>query len=1080
MTLQPDSAFFHTIAGGLAAHVNEQYGEFLLWDDCFTNKDKNALLGSVVLFQDGGWGYVPLNAEAGLPFSAGVHRIHVRRNNGATGKDYGFSAFIGTAQAIIPGILSSSLNQTSRHFDEGTSAAGLRFSSQHQQVVVRVVVQHLPGGKLELQFSADDGSSLLRRSQDASSAFQSTNIKPKPIRPITGQPPQLAHESAAGGGLDIARWVKDTAARSYETELKRQGETQDAINLIFQAAEPARRLLELQLDHEQRLDAAGAKLNIVGYIKSDRKLAARCFAAATGLTQWADHLAEAMVTSHNLAKGTLTAMVTWVESCRDFNDAYTTSVRGQMAQCSDEGVKADLAGRRMRLTGSTVQRTAPIDERRLAQAPATPGPRDEHARMPNTQWAETPAPQAGNPAWATGSVLRFVPCVAADGPLPTAGEWLRGVGGADVASAVLRTHKPNGVQLVTPGTERAALQVVKALDAMASAEFVVAVGDPPSTIDFEGELWTEHRPADHDDAAARLEELLQAVCDRRANLEATRGVEVRRDAFQPAGPQPFGAAEITAAVTATLAATARTSSSTEALGRRAGEIKPALASATQSQARTVCSSAVTDALGTSAFIESERALGTLADRGETIQHETRRASDLPRDLAHACAAFVASDGVRPADSAAGIPSNVNQLRQAIHTQTRDACEVARGGPERRGLDESTTKAVHLAANGLLVGALDFAGWVKLFGGRPPAQRIETFGGEGAGRDGDARQHADIERALRFWARMLKEAHGILLGLNAGPAGDYGVEAFIDEVQHTSPSRIMRVCDEFFGRLKRQYIDFRTRLDAPSPDPRGVLTAVCGASLHTLQMEQLTVAIASKAAADADKGKSASAERVQRLEAELKSLRNLYGREGLKRDLGTSAGESRTRHSTLDTRTRHSTLDTRHSTLDPRPSTLDPRPSTLNPQPSALGPRLVRERVVSPRAHNSAAPFRSGSNPSARPWLLPWLPATSAAWPRPPGRPGRPALACAATCSDLRLRPAAASHRPRARAPSAPSRIAPRQREPHRGLRTVLSPRRSTPHLRLQRLTSRPLPPVVAIARPVTATIAPRAPVHPPR
>ena len=36
----------------------------------------------------------------------------------------------------------------------------------------------------------------------------------------------------------------------------------------------------------------------------------------------------------------------------------------------------------------------------------------------------------------------------------------------------------------------------------------------------------------------------------------------------------------------------------------------------------------------------------------------------------------------------------------------------------------------------------------------PAQRIETVGGEGAGRDGDPRQHADIEQALRFWARLL--------------------------------------------------------------------------------------------------------------------------------------------------------------------------------------------------------------------------------------------------------------------------------------------------------------------------------------
>ena len=165
-------------------------------DDCFTAKDKNALLGSVVLFQNGAWGYVPLNAEAGLPFSAGVHRIHVRKNDGTTGKDYSFSAFIGTAQAIIPGILSSSLKPSSRHFVEGTYADGLRFSSQQQQVVVRVAVQHLADGRLELQFSADDGHSVLRKSQEASSAFQGTNIKPKPIRPITGQPPQLTHEGS--------------------------------------------------------------------------------------------------------------------------------------------------------------------------------------------------------------------------------------------------------------------------------------------------------------------------------------------------------------------------------------------------------------------------------------------------------------------------------------------------------------------------------------------------------------------------------------------------------------------------------------------------------------------------------------------------------------------------------------------------------------------------------------------------------------------------------------------------------------------------------------------------------------------
>ena len=49
MTSKHDSAFLHTIAHGLAGHVDSLYGEFLLSDVCFAHKDKNALLGSVVL-----------------------------------------------------------------------------------------------------------------------------------------------------------------------------------------------------------------------------------------------------------------------------------------------------------------------------------------------------------------------------------------------------------------------------------------------------------------------------------------------------------------------------------------------------------------------------------------------------------------------------------------------------------------------------------------------------------------------------------------------------------------------------------------------------------------------------------------------------------------------------------------------------------------------------------------------------------------------------------------------------------------------------------------------------------------------
>ena len=115
----------------------------------------------------------------------------------------------------------------------------------------------------------------------------------------------------------------------------------------------------------------------------------------------------------------------------------------------------------------------------------------------------------------------------------------------------------------------------------------------------------------------------------------------------------------------------------------------------------------------------------------------------------------------------------------------------------------------------------------------------------------------------------------------------------------------------------------------------------------------------------------------------------------------------------------------------------------------------------------------------RPWWPPRPVVPTVATVPGPTAPGATRAPGLGLCDHLQ-RPPVATRRCFAPTPGpcpfcAPSRIAPRQREPHRGLRTVLLPRRSTPHLRLQRLTSRPLPPVVAIARPVTATIAPRAP-----
>eukprot|EP00964_Phaeocystis_antarctica_P004923 scaffold2672_cov67-Phaeocystis_antarctica.AAC.1 len=89
-------------------------------------------------------------------------------------------------------------------------------------------------------------------------------------------------------------------------------------------------------------------------------------------------------------------------------------------------------------------------------------------------------------------------------------------------------------------------------------------------------------------------------------------------------------------------------------------------------------------------------------------------------------------------------------------------------------------------------------------------------------------------------------------------------------------------------MRRQFIEYRSHLDAPQPDPRGAILGAISSALKPLQHEQLTVIIASTAAAaevsKKDGGASAQ-DRIQRLETELRDVKKLIP----KRDLDTSAG-----------------------------------------------------------------------------------------------------------------------------------------------------------------------------------------------
>ena len=119
--------------------------------------------------------------------------------------------------------------------------------------------------------------------------------------------------------------------------------------------------------------------------------------------------------------------------------------------------------------------------------------------------------------------------------------------------------------------------------------------------------------------------MVEAAFDRRARPpSATAGVTPGLGSppppgFAPLPPYPPYGQQF--APTPTIDAAAVGAAVKSALGsashRRTGELKPALASTGQKEARTVCSSEVFEAITDPVFVEAERALGSLSQRGGT-------------------------------------------------------------------------------------------------------------------------------------------------------------------------------------------------------------------------------------------------------------------------------------------------------------------------------------------------------------------------------------------------------------------------------------------------------------------------------
>ena len=520
-----------------------------------------------------------------------------------------------------------------------------------------------------------------------------------------------------------------------------------------------------------------------------------------------------------------------------------------------------------------------------------PAARTAHGAPPDGAAGGPPPvmPTAPVGGWLCPLIERFAPDPAPDSPL----ECLRHLGGAPTAELLSKAAGRFSISIVSADSERGARAAVKTLRVLAATELLGSSDAALSTLDTTDELWHDARPADWADATARVQEVVDAAFDRRNRpTSATAGATPGLGPPPPPGFPTYLPYGQQFAPTPTIDAAAIGEAVKSALGsashRRAGELKPPLASALQREARTLCASEVFEAITDPAFVEAERALGSLSQRGGDLESELRRTHAFSPQQSHGTGAFAVSCGARPDDTNGGVPTSINQLRQAASATLKDDCEEAKGGPNRREIDTALYKSIHAAADSVLTGTVEFPLFVKLFGGIRAAQSIEMLGSAGAGRPGSVDSRADIEKALRFWARLVARVHAHLFGLRPGPHGDFGVSEFIEEAEHMQPSRIMRACAEAFDIMRRQFIEYRSHLDAPQPDPRGAILGAISSGLKPLQHEQLTVTIASAAAAAevSKKGGGASAQdRIQRLETELRDVKKLIP----KRDLDTSAG-----------------------------------------------------------------------------------------------------------------------------------------------------------------------------------------------
>ena len=925
-----DSDFSQAVYKALGALSVRASDAFLLQSLDSLQKARQALQGSLLVLKSGGWAYIPL-IETSVSVRNGTLYALVRPSSGGKGKTVVLLDLAETVGSIIPGVLSSHLDPATRTFSAGHYADRLRSRKHGTEVITRIIVGHKTNGKLELSKAANGGNGSTDSFGDLSDAIADLNRTPLHVISTDGPPPTLMAYTVDPADVDLETWVCTRTAEMYRQERLAEQADEQEIRTELAASPPPSRLTQITQVNAQRLALTFRSLGISVLTTCSRSWLAAVLAAVAGIPAWAPYAAEALVQFDDSLIEMISALVGWVETVLSDDNLALTSLAADVAGLADEPARAAAIARALRSASQATVASTPAQYRgpqvfvpdtpetrapssqppgflagtelsvaglhtQQLRAPATPAARTAHGAPPGGAAGGPPPamPTAPVGGWLCSLIERFTPHPAPDSPL----EWLRQMGGAPTADLLSKAAGRYSVSIVSADSDRGARVAIKTLRTLAATELVGAFGAEPSTLDATDELWLDDRPADWTDATARVQEVVDATFDRR-NRPASATAGATAPGLGPPPPPGFPTYPPYAqqfAPTPTIDAAAIGEAVKSALGsashRRAGELKPPLASAAQREARTLCASEVFEAITDPEFVEAERALGSLSQRGGDFESELRRTRAFSPQQSHGTGAFAVSCGARPDDTNGGVPSSINQLRQAASATLKDDCEEAKGGPNRREIDTALCKAIHAAADGVLTGTVEFPLFVKLFGGIRAAQSIEMLGSAGAGRPGSVDSKADIEKALRFWARLVARVHAHLFGLRPGPHGDFGVSEFIEEAEHMQPSRIMRGCAEAFDIMRRQFIEYRSHLDAPQPDPRGAILGAISSALKPLQHEQLTVIIASTAAAAevSKKGGGASAQdRIQRLETELRDVKKLIP----KRDLDAiSAGATR--------------------------------------------------------------------------------------------------------------------------------------------------------------------------------------------